>query len=47
MIHSTNHHHICFEWHINKIMSKEQKDGRKIREFEWYEVETKVREIMS
>lgn len=26
---------------------KEQKESKKIREFEWYEVETKVREIMS
>lgn len=28
-------------------MSKDQKDNRRIREFQWYEVETKVREIMS
>jgi len=25
---------------------KNQKDSLKVREFEWYEVETKVREIM-
>ena len=30
-----------------KMSAKEQKDSKKIREFEWYEVETRVREIMS
>ena len=29
------------------MATKDQKDAKKIKEFEWYEVETKVREIMS